>query len=177
MAKLCPHGVLARSGTIPRKCKDCMNAYKLRWRWAQRKRQMALCPEDRLKSFNRTTSDTLGRLKEWKAKRAEPKVVSAKRYRVKLKNDVLTAYGGCCECCGESNFGFLSIDHPNGDGAQWRRERNMLGSFQTYQWLRKNGYPPGFRILCMNCNVGRHWNGGVCPHVEERLQYASARVS
>jgi hypothetical protein len=64
-----------------------------------------------------------------------------------------------------------SIDHIDGNGAEHRREmaaeRNSpwgQAGHATYRWLRKNNYPEGFQVLCANCNCGRHWNGGLCPH-------------
>ena len=88
------------------------------------------------------------------------------------------AYGGAiCKCCGETGFDFLSIDHINGDGAAHRKEiaGNRKSSYQTcaghqtYQWLRVNNYPPGFQVLCMNCNFAKgHF--GECPHQRKALQ-------
>lgn len=60
-------------------------------------------------------------------------------------------------------MGFLSLDHVNGGGHRQRRE---LGGGGFWTWLAKNNYPPGFRVLCHNCNVGRQINGGICPHEE-----------
>ena len=81
---------------------------------------------------------------------------------LKFKFEVLNAYGGprCC-CCGEDHVECLSIDHVNGNGAQHRRD-NGYGT-NLYIWLRQQGYPPGFRVLCVNCNfvLGRF---GYCPH-------------
>lgn len=77
----------------------------------------------------------------------------------------LQAYGGpepACACCGESTLLFLAIDHVNGGGGKQHRE---LGGGGYYSWLRKNGYPAGFRVLCHNCNFGRQLNGGICPHL------------
>jgi hypothetical protein len=31
-------------------------------------------------------------------------------------------------------------------------------------WLKRNNFPSGYRVLCMNCNHGRKRNGGICPH-------------
>ncbi len=28
----------------------------------------------------------------------------------------------------------------------------------------ENNFPPGFRVLCYNCNCGRNHNKGICPH-------------
>lgn len=35
-----------------------------------------------------------------------------------------------------------------------------------YRWLKDQGFPEGFRVLCHNCNQGRESNGGICPHRE-----------
>lgn len=56
--------------------------------------------------------------------------------------------------------------HIDGKGAAHRREigtGNKTGNF--YGWLRKNNFPPGLRILRMNCNwSSRHSPGNICAH-------------
>lgn len=87
-----------------------------------------------------------------------------RRNRRLVKVEVLTRYGGCfCVCCGESGIEFLTIDHMNNDGAEHRKKLGG-GGIRLYPWLKKNGYPSGYQVLCYNCNIARHWNGGVCPH-------------
>lgn len=72
-----------------------------------------------------------------------------------------------CACCGEANPSFLTIDHENNDGAKlrmaWGRRRDW-GGHHLARMLRQKGWPSGYQILCMNCNLGRHKNGGTCPH-------------
>jgi hypothetical protein len=64
-----------------------------------------------------------------------------------------------CQCCGESNIEFLTFDHVEGGGRQHRKD--IGGNF--YGWLRRQGYPEGFRVLCFNCNCSLgHY--GYCPH-------------
>lgn len=83
----------------------------------------------------------------------------------KAKYQAFNAYGGCrCSCCGETEMIFLSIDHINDDGGKHREEIGGGTSTRLYRWLRRKGYPPGFRVLCYNCNFGRYHYGGVCPH-------------
>lgn len=98
----------------------------------------------------------------------------SKERRQRLKLAALNAYGGPrCACCGELHLEFLTIDHIEKNGAEHRREmleergwnadsRSMSGS-HMYLWLRQKGYPPGFRVLCFNCNFALgHF--GYCPH-------------
>jgi hypothetical protein len=78
---------------------------------------------------------------------------------------VLDHYGRECACCGESEPMFLTVDHVNNDGNEHRRE---VVPSQLTTWIVKNNFPPGFQILCWNCNCGKHRNGGVCPHQQRR---------
>jgi hypothetical protein len=89
-----------------------------------------------------------------------------KRIQQRVKDEVFNAYGGYqCACCGEIKPLFLSIDHVHNNGAI-ERKSGLYRSSGTgfYQWLRKNKFPAGYQVLCMNCQVGKHKNGGVCPH-------------
>ena len=88
---------------------------------------------------------------------------------LRLKIEAFEAYGGCkCDCpgCNVTNPKFLTIDHKNNDGAEHRKTIGR-GAAALYGWLKKNGYPPGYRVQCFNCNLGRSANQGVCPHEEE----------
>jgi hypothetical protein len=77
----------------------------------------------------------------------------------------LAHYGGCCRCCGESTDELLSIDHIEGGGNQHRKAINRYGT-DMYRWLKAQGFPPGFRVLCHNCNLARG-RYGYCPHEEQ----------
>lgn len=80
-----------------------------------------------------------------------------------LRVKVLSRYSGGgnpkCACCGVTNLEFLSLDHINGGGRQHRKTVKI----RWWEWLRKNKYPEGFRVLCHNCNqsIGIY---GYCPH-------------
>lgn len=85
----------------------------------------------------------------------------------RLKKEVISAYGGRCQCCGEEELTFLAIDHENGGGNKHREEEfNGFGGAHFYRWLRRRGYPSGYRVLCHNCNWATAW--GTCPHQEKR---------
>jgi hypothetical protein len=73
----------------------------------------------------------------------------------RLKHSVLSHYGVdgkaiCCNCP-ETRLNALTIDHINGGGNQHRKEIKKTGP-SFYRYLKINGFPPGFRTLCMNCN-------------------------
>jgi hypothetical protein len=90
------------------------------------------------------------------------------RYRIRLRLEVLEAYGNKCACCGEEHPDFLTIDHINNDGAAHRRElfgdSRGVGSYEFYLWLKREGFPKdNFQCLCMNCNWAKG-KYGVCPH-------------
>lgn len=73
--------------------------------------------------------------------------------RTRIKNEVLTYYGGGkCECvtCGENRIACLSIDHINNDGMAHRKTLSFCGS-QFYSYLKTSNYPEGYQTLCMNC--------------------------
>lgn len=86
-----------------------------------------------------------------------------------LRRRVLGHYSAdtyACNCCGEGEYAFLTIDHVNGNGAQHRR---VIGtsSGQLYGWLEKHKHPAGFQVLCYNCNLGKR-QSGQCPHEHRR---------
>ncbi|MCW2929982.1 MAG: hypothetical protein JWM19_944 [Actinomycetia bacterium] len=108
---------------------------------------------------------------EWRSKNPGKYSEYNRKSLLKLKREVMDAYGGRCACCGEAELVFLTIDHVDGNGAEHRRaiaaERGskwLQAGAPTYRWLRDNNFPEGFQVLCANCNCGRHWNGGICPH-------------
>lgn len=77
--------------------------------------------------------------------------------RVRL--EVIQGYGGHCACCGNDHMPHLTLDHVGGGGAQNRR---VESNRSLYRRLRREGFPPGFRVLCFNCNYAAHLNGGEC---------------
>jgi len=99
--------------------------------------------------------------------------IKTKEWRINQRKLVLEHYGGTppsCSCCGESIIEFLTVDHIDNDGAAHRRDNKIASGGQTYSWIIKNNFPPGFQILCMNCNFGRaHSEGKVCPHKKHEV--------
>jgi len=79
-----------------------------------------------------------------------------------LKQEVIHAYGGKCECCGESHIEFLTIDHIKGDGAEHRAKCGK--GRKIYADIKRQGFPKDkYRCLCLNCNIALGFYG-YCPH-------------
>ena len=97
-----------------------------------------------------------GYSKEWKAK----VVLKNKDRRIRLRLEAIKKYGGMCNCCGEAEVKFLSIDHINGGGNQHRK---VLKTRSIGEWLYSNNYPGGFQVLCFNCNMAKSIYKK-CPH-------------
>ena len=96
--------------------------------------------------------------------------VWARRYKNRLRKEIIAGYGGKCKCCGESIFEFLALDHVNNDGAKHRKE--LFGNKHGYVtsrpvalclWIKRNKYPDTIQLLCHNCNNAKGYYG-YCPH-------------
>lgn len=89
--------------------------------------------------------------------------------RFLIKQEIINTYGKKCQCCGEENWQFLTIDHIDNWGAEHRKnEIGRRGGTAIYRWLKSNNFPKDrFRLLCMNCNacIGFH---GFCGHSLEK---------
>ena len=134
----------------------------------QRMRDWRAANRDKIKGYSK-------RLRDRKFAEATPEEAAwiraaeaekTRKLQGQIKEAVYAAYGGyICKCCGETEPMFLSIDHIENNGAAERRSGVYRGSGSAfYAWLKKQGFPPGYQVLCMNCQVGKHKNKGVCPH-------------
>ena len=146
------------------KCRACQDRYnKMHTRLRQAKRDKGLCVHCGAKLDSSSSWACASCLQT----AAENSRKNRPQQRQELKDEVFRAYGGQCACCNEDEPLFLTIDHINGDGAAHRREVGTQGGTHFYSWLKREGYPSGYQILCYNCNAGRYQNGGVCPHKKE----------
>lgn len=77
------------------------------------------------------------------------------RCLLNLKTLVFSHYSGNgipkCANCKERRLVCLTIDHINGGGEAHRKRIGKSGGYSFYAWLRDNGYPPEYQVLCMNC--------------------------
>ena len=148
------------SGPMAKSCEACKASG--RPKWTKAKQSASRYRLDRIKLLSQN--------KAWKQANAlryrSQQLEYAAAKRAERRRTVLAHYGGACECCGENQPVFLTIDHIEGNGNAHRRE---VGKTDMWLWLLKEGFPEGFRILCYNCNAGRYRNGGTCPHEAEGL--------
>ncbi|MFA7143490.1 MAG: hypothetical protein WC175_05930 [Candidatus Dojkabacteria bacterium] len=79
-----------------------------------------------------------------------------------LKNKFIEMYGGICNCCGEDNPKFLTLDHVKNDG-YISRGNSKSNTNEVREAIAKYD-PERYQILCYNCNMGKARNYGVCPH-------------
>lgn len=160
-------------GRLTQPCRECRATHRANWKARNVERVKAANREwqkanpDRVKAAQKRYKEShpglaAARTAEWRAKNREQALAAQRRINSDRKKRVYAAYGGMeCACCGEKTEAFLSIDHINNDGADHRR---VVDRRNLYKWLEKNGFPPGYQVLCMNCNFGKARNGGICPH-------------
>lgn len=113
-------------------------------------------------------------MKEWRSRNADKMHNGQSRWYKAIRLETLTHYSGGtphCACCDEKIIEFLTIDHIEGNGAEHRRQLAKqgikLGGNALPYWLKKNGWPKGYQVLCANCNFGKRTHKE-CPHVKYR---------
>lgn len=93
------------------------------------------------------------RLRAWRATNRDRIIAHQVRDRERYRREAIAHYGGRCCSCDQNHPGFLSLDHVDGGGTAHRVVIGGGGSV-TYRWLAQQGYPDGYRVLCLNCNLG-----------------------
>ena len=100
-----------------------------------------------------------------------------KTHRAAIKCEVMRHYSPSltCQRCGIADLRVLSVDHIDGGGnAHKKRE----GTTNIYYWLKRHGFPPGFQILCMNCQwikkVENHEDKGCGWRRQDAIQTINA---
>ena len=83
-----------------------------------------------------------------------------------LRQRCLSHYGGECGGGGELRYEFLSLDHVGGGG---NSHRIKTGAKKMAAWCVRNKFPPGFRVLCHNCNMAIGFYG-YCPHQSSAIK-------
>lgn len=107
-------------------------------------------------------------------KQLEQNMDRNKRFRDNRRKKIILHYSeGICKCalCNESIYEFLTIDHINGGGK--RHRQNLGGTDKLYDYLIKEGFPTGYRILCWNCNCAAGLQYGSKPVQKRQRQKVS----
>ena len=103
--------------------------------------------------------------KKRRLKNPELEAKRSARCKRELREQMITAYGGKCACCGETNYEFLTLEHINGNGSNDRKVSK--GTDAILRRLRNQGWPTeNYTILCWNCNSSKGVYG-YCPHERE----------
>ena len=107
---------------------------------------------------------------DYKQKRARErpvrnkKLLEAARKRWQM---VYSTLGGQCWCCGETHIEFLQVDANQGIREHYNiTDQKYRGGTNLWQWLIKNDFPDGFRLICKNC-ASSYLYKGYCPHNQE----------
>ena len=173
---LCPH-CGKNSSSDGKRCSECQNVViesnKGRFKQRYNNGFCGYCGKNPHETDKKSCSVCLKKRRDQYAACGDKKTrrEQAAVIRHERKVRVLQQYGGRCVCCGEIEPIFLALDHIDGGGNEHRRQignndGNRCGSSSTqfYIWVEKNNYPDILQVLCHNCNMGKHLNGGVCPH-------------
>ena len=144
------------------RCKACLAIDRKEYRLKNYEKSI-----QRVREWRNKNRETLNEnRREWYKQNREQQIAETREWRLKLRKEVLVAYGNICACCGEDRIEFLSIDHINGGGNKERKKLKLSGGVSFYQYLRKNNFPKGYRVLCHNCNMARGLYG-YCPHEDK----------
>lgn len=81
----------------------------------------------------------------------------------KYKEQFIEMYGGKCNCCGETIFDFLTIEHRNGQKGKPKYEKSREHGEHGYKKASQEYRPDLYEILCWNCNCAKG-HLGYCPH-------------
>lgn len=113
------------------------------------------------------------RNKEWRTENRPSLNKKKVQYLTDIREQVITAFGGKCQCCGETDHRFLTLDHINGrvDTGKSSNGRRIMGKKAMLEVVRL-GFPKDkFQILCFNCNCAKGIYG-ICPHQEKGISEA-----
>lgn len=140
-------------------CKQC--SYSSHKKWTENNREELRVYQNQKRKDNTERFNGYAKKTYWKDIEKTRKY--AKEKSVRLRQEAIQKYGGRCACCGEDRYEFMAVDHINGGGNKERRDKKVGGGSNFYRYLKSNGWPSGYRILCHNCNhsLGSY---GYCPH-------------
>lgn len=157
----CFHKNKNKSDGLQNYCKDCRSARHIRDKEAGKNSAYREKNREKIRIKNKERNQKFRSIQSNRLRLNE----KSREYDKQIKIEVFMHYSNGtmkCACCGENYLEFLSIDHINNNGSKHRKELDGPGT-KLHRWLKKNNYPEGFQVLCMNCNFAKgHF--GRCPH-------------
>ena len=101
----------------------------------------------------------------------EKRVAAMREKQWRTRVQCLQAYSPgklACACCEEDTLEFLTLDHVKDRKRDGGVRVGGDRSGQTLiSWLIRMNFPPGFQVLCYNCNCSRS-KYDRCPHERAR---------
>ena len=126
------------------------------WRLAHREEQSAWRKAYYLKNKKRIAEH---KKITYQAQKEKFKIRALKTNR-QLKLLIMKHYSGevpSCAHCGVNDMDVLCIDHIKGGGNAHRKATKTSSGTRFYRWLKNNGFPTGFQVLCANCNLKKRF--------------------
>ena len=156
------------------KCIKCGKRLKvgLNWSSGRRKHYDKTCnhchAEKARKRYAKNPTSNSRACKKWHRKNKEKLSARAILMHKKVKLEVFAHYSHryppyCANPFGQHSAPYtdmraLSIDHVQGGGTVHRWKLGFSG-YHFWTWLKKQGLPEGYQVLCMNCQfIKRHTN-------------------
>jgi hypothetical protein len=165
-----PKQILKKKKIYYKKNKKRIDKYQKKYREKNRKKIRA-----QQKEYNKNRRKLTPARIKWLKKNREKLRQYHKEYRKKnkkilqkkklehlyrVKEEVLDHFGRKCNCCGETQYEFLTIDHINGRD---KSEPRITGK-KLWLKVKSENYPKNkYQLLCFNCNCAKGIYGS-CPH-------------
>lgn len=156
----------------PEEKKEARQSSSRRWREAHPEyyRHYYETHSDEIKEKSRRhyadhRGESIERRRQYHEAHQEEEVEKDYRRNQKIKIEVLSHYSKGiypkCAHCDEERLSCLSIDHIRGKGVKHRKDLNISGN-RFYHWLKSQGYPKGYQVLCMNCQWVKRVESNEC---------------
>lgn len=152
------HDFLIRKNGKKSWCKQCYNEKSSIYYHDHTEKCLDKCNE----RYNNKKKEIMQQQKEYRHRNKEKVNIWYREYNNRVKTKFFDLYGGKCECCGETEYGFLSLDHVNGQVGQKKDSAKST-------WIKAIKTFPNreYRVLCMNCNFAIRY-GRICPHKKDK---------
>lgn len=143
-------------------CKLCSSVKSKVWREKNKDKLKILQKKWYQNNKEKVRANALRWTSEHKKRHLDAANVWMKKSIKVRRLEFINAYGGKCECCGESEHEFLTLEHKMKDGQAHRKQ--VSTTHRILGHLKKAGWPKDrYGILCCNCNFSTRF-GKICPH-------------